>query len=321
MFTGTCVHEDFGEFPPTPLQCEPPTSNFVVVRVRGLGAWINYWRRSGELLQMWELSPNTVAPELAKALSGFERRKIDNKAGQHSPLHPHCYIAPRPLIRACLVLSFRRQEGRRKRGFGYVLPFTQHDLQITIIGRADRVAAEVLTHEHLHILQSENTTPRNNNVRDLHYILERKWADVSFVRYLLEHREIEARLHEIVLSHYQVQRRLPQTVETFLGMLADWEDIGEHLALMAEQAGQNLQGTGLTFSPRSAVFGGQLGDALSVLKDPKVTKEFLCEVLPVMYGNLLKYYGDTRASIRFHAQILRPNLYDRLYGSDVVRSA
>jgi len=52
---------------------------------------------------------------------------------------------------------------------------------------------------------------------------------------------------------------------------------------------------------------------LSALKDPDATKRFVCEVLPVMYGNLLRYYGDAHGSACFLTQIPRPNLYDQLY--------
>ena len=40
---------------------------------------------------------------------------------------------------------------------------------------------------------------------------------------------------------------------------------------------------------------------------------FITEVLPVMYGNLLRYYGDDVVSSKFLSQISRPNFYDELY--------
>jgi len=40
---------------------------------------------------------------------------------------------------------------------------------------------------------------------------------------------------------------------------------------------------------------------------------FISEVLAVMYGNLLKYYGDSISSEAFLHLIERPNLYDELY--------
>jgi hypothetical protein len=67
------LHEDFGAFPPVPLRCEPPGSGFVVVRVRGPGAWINYWRRSEELIRAFELDPATVAPELRHVISNLAK--------------------------------------------------------------------------------------------------------------------------------------------------------------------------------------------------------------------------------------------------------
>lgn len=97
-------------------------------------------------------------------------------------------------------------------------------------------------------------------------------------------------------------------------MLADWDEIGEYLVQLTSDAGLEMQGTGRTFTLRSIMLGGQLGDLLSLLKDSEATKRFICEVLPVMYGNLLSCYGDAPASVRFLEQIPRPNLYDLLYG-------
>ena len=46
---------------------------------------------------------------------------------------------------------------------------------------------------------------------------------------------------------------------------------------------------------------------------PELTCRFITEVLTVMYGNLLRYYGDETASSAFLFDIARPNLYDVLY--------
>ncbi|MES2538190.1 MAG: hypothetical protein V4632_20200 [Pseudomonadota bacterium] len=312
------LREDFGEFPPAPLQCTPPASTFVVVRVRGPGAWINYWRRSAELLQALESNPETVATELLEALSDLSRvdAQTDPESGQARIAHR--YVVPRSFVRAALMGIFRRVDTRSKRLLGHVLPITQHDRQITLLDRASTKAeraAAVLAHEHLHFLQHQNAVTWDKAVREPQQILGKKLAQDRFILYLLERLEVEARLHELVLSHYRAWHMLPQTVDAFLGMLADWEEIGEYLVQITAHAGLKMQGTGLSFTPRSVEFGGQLGDLLSRLKDANSTTRFVCEVLPVMYGNLLHYYGDAQASAGFLAQIPRPNLYDRLYTS------
>lgn len=40
---------------------------------------------------------------------------------------------------------------------------------------------------------------------------------------------------------------------------------------------------------------------------------FVTEVLPVMYANLIRYYGDNLLSEKVMSQVRRPNLYDELY--------
>lgn len=310
------LHEDFGEFPPTPLQCSLPAISFVVVRVRGPGTWVNYWRRSAELLQAYEAAPETVAPELLELLSDFRRADAQTNPASGQARIAHRYLLPRPFVLAALIFGFWRFETHRKRMLGHVLPITKHDRQLTLYGRSsgrDGLEDEVLTHEHIHFLQHQNAERQNKEMRDPHQILGKKWSQDRFIIYLLERLEVEARLHELVLSYYRARHTLPQTVEGFLGMLADWDEIGEYLVKVTASAGLKMQGIGSTFTPRSVVHGAQLGDLLSFLKDPDVTKRFVSEVLPVMYANLLRYYGDAHASVHFLAQIPRPNLYDRLY--------
>lgn len=310
------LHEDFGEFPPAPLQCVLPASTFVVVSVRGPGAWLNYWRRSAELLHALESAPETVRPELIEMLSDLRRNdaQADSESGQAGIAHR--YTIPRVFVRAVVIDFFRRIDTSRKRGLAHVLGVTQNDRQITLLGRTSKTgrAAELVAHEHLHILQHQNAGKLEKAVREPHQILEEKWASDKFVLYLLERLEVEARLHELVLSNYRAWHTLPLTVDAFLSMLADWQEIGEYLVQITAQTGLKMQVTGRSFKPRSVELGGQLGDLLVLLKNADATKCFVCEVLPVMYGNLLCYYGDAAASAHFIAQIPRPNLYDRLYG-------
>ncbi len=308
--------EDFGEFPPTAtLEWAPPTFTFVVVRVRGPGAWLNYWRRSAELLDAVESKHETVAPELLEVLSDLRRGDAHTDPTSGKVLTAPHYLVPRPFVRAALMYAFRRMETGRKRGLGYVFQITKDDRQITLLNRAHKKAAgreaEVLSHEHLHFLQHQNAANPDKKVREAHQVLGEEYAQDQFALYLMERLEVEARLHELVLSYYRKNRVLPQTVDAFLGMLADWEEIGEYLMQVTACAGLQMRGEGHTFTPRS--LAGQLGQLLSLLKDAETTSRFVCEVLPVMYGNLLRYYGGVHLSAHFLAQISRPNLYDQLY--------
>jgi hypothetical protein len=310
------LREDFGAFPPTPLQCKLPRSGFVIVRARGPGTWINYWRRSAELMRAFDLDRATVAPELLEAMTNLCKAEI---SGDRAPnqVQPHRGAWPRLFVRLTLIIVFRAFEKTRKRGLGYFLPITSQDRQITLLAGSQRkagLANAVLAHEHLHFLQNEHALNPNKGELNLPRILAEPRAKDPFVLYLLEPLEVEARLHELVLSFYRARQMLPQTVDAFLGMLADWEEFGEFLTHVTAFAGLTMRGTGCVFPLRSAELGGQLGMVLGFLKDAETTRQFVTEVLPVMYGHLLQYYGDARASRDFLAQIARPNLYDALYG-------
>lgn len=312
------LRDDFGAFPPVPLKGEPPVSSFFVVRVRGPGAWINYWRRSGELMSAFESARATVTPVLLEAMNRFCKVGSGGESAS-GQVQPHRYIAPRLLVRLCLISVFRAPEKERTRGLGYFLPITSHDRQITLLANAHRkagLADEVLAHEHLHFLQNEHEANRNKGVKNLPHILAATRAKDPFVLYLLEPLEVEARLHELVLSFYRARQMLPQTVDSFLSMLADWEEFGDYLTQMTAFAGLNMRGTGRVFPLRSTQLGEQLGMVLGFLKDAETIRQFLTEVLPVMYGHLLQYYGDAAASRDFLSQIARPNLYDALYGQN-----
>lgn len=54
-----------------------------------------------------------------------------------------------------------------------------------------------------------------------------------------------------------------------------------------------------------------LAFSICALKTHKLETRFLTEVLPVMYGNLLTYYGLDAST--YFAEIPRPNFYDELY--------
>jgi hypothetical protein len=274
------LHEDFGEFPPIPLQCVPPASTFVVVHVRGPGAWVNYWRRSAELLEVLESAPETVTPEILEALSGLHKINVQTVPEPGRAQVGRRYVVPRPFVRALLIWLFRRADTFRSRLVGHVMPITQQDCQITLLAHARRMIADVLTHEHLHFLQHRDSLDRNKKVREPQQVLKDEGVQDPYVLYLLEHREAEARLHELVLSYYRERGKLPQTLDTFLSMLADWKTSGEILELRTVQVGLKMRGTGRSFKLRSEQFSAQLSLLISSLRNPEATAQFICEVLP-----------------------------------------
>ena len=141
---------------------------------------------------------------------------------------------------------------------------------------------------------------------------------VKLLLYVLEKREMEARLHEIVLSFYRLHQRLPVTVTQFLGLLASSRIFGEVVRI-------NLEAMEVPFDNTYGEYDGRIDMAAIEIEAAhfamryETQGRYIVEVLPVMYGNLLKYYGDHDASQALLAGISRPNLYDELYACEPAR--
>lgn len=136
-----------------------------------------------------------------------------------------------------------------------------------------------------------------------------------FLLYLLQKKEVEARLHESVLSFYLSHRRLPMTVSSFLGMLAASQQFGEYVSLILARSGTSFDRRVKMYPERDDMYAEQLESIFVFIETPELASKFITEVMPVMYGNLLRYYGDEVASQNFLSEIERPNFYDELYGT------
>lgn len=135
---------------------------------------------------------------------------------------------------------------------------------------------------------------------------------LPYLKYILERNEVEARLHELVVSFYSAHKNLPLSVPGFLALLAAGKQLGSLVS-------DTLAAENVEFDPVLGEFierdKMQARDLEMILLSipHNLSLRFIAEVLPVMYGNLLKYYGDGVASREFLAQISRPNFYDQLY--------
>lgn len=146
-------------------------------------------------------------------------------------------------------------------------------------------------------------------------LLSDKALTEPFYLYLLEKEEVEARLHESVLSFYRTHRQLPKTVQDFLGLLAASQQLGWLISGTMVLQGVSFNQEMGTYPEREVMFVEQLEFVLLAIKSRELLCKFLTEVLTVMYGNLLRYYGDDAASRSLLMDIKRPNFYDDLYGT------
>lgn len=175
--------------------------------------------------------------------------------------------------------------------------------------------ASTVSHEHIHLLQHKNPESHSRYVRSPQALISEKGLALPFILYLLEKMEVEARLHESVLSFYRTNHQLPVTVPAFLGLLASSQQFGWLVTDNLELMDVTFHREHETYRERDAMFAEQLEWVLMYIKTPELKCRFITEVLPVMYGNLLKYYGADAGN--YLKEIERPNFYDNLYGAQV----
>lgn len=210
---------------------------------------------------------------------------------------------------------------RRENGLGVFFPTADSSGRISLTEASMSLKAgiePVVSHEHLHFLQHQDSERHGKVVKNLSQFLREKDHGNLTLLYILEKREVEARLHEMVLSWYRTMKELPLTPERFLDILCAspcfYDRVMEFLRMDGYAVGNDVT----SCEERDTMCSSQLGDAFAYMTDSHCQYRFVTEVLTVMYGNLLRYYGDEGASRRYLADISRPNLYDTLYGADSI---
>ena len=316
------LQDDFGDFPPTPLRCESLTGNFNVVRTRGIGAVYCDLVVHKRLLQAIDSDPQSLSPDLTaffntNSLLAF-RQVFDvfNRVSRFGkPVAMSLVLGVMLVFKTARALRYGRT---KPNGMGLFVPMLKNESQIFIkAGRHQhRSDAPTISHEHIHMLQHKDPEIHSRNVRSPQVILSEKSLVKPFLHYLLEKREVEARLHESVLSFYRAHQQLPVTASAFLGLLASSLQFGWLVTGTLKLQGVTYdRGLG-QYPERAPMFTEQLEFVLLYIKTQELQCRFITEVLPVMYGNLLKYYGDEAASLSYFEDIERPNFYDDLYGAE-----
>lgn len=312
------LRQDFGEFPPLPLRCESLTGEFSVVRTSGIGQIYCDLAVQFHVINadIGSLSTDFVANLGADRLQDLQdlQSTLDRLGPRGSRFAMRAFFGWLFIVRTVKAI---RHGTTRPNVLGLFVPFFKDGLQIIIKtrGHLNKSDAPTISHEHIHLLQHRNPESHCRHVRSPQALLtEEGWTD-SFLLYILEKIEVEARLHEAVLSFYRTHRYLPTTVLGFLGLLASSNVIGLLIISILESGGVSFQRGLGTYLVREARPVEQLAYVLMDIKTPELQRRYLTEVLPVMYGNLLKYYGDDVASRNFLSFIDRPNFYDDLYAA------
>lgn len=314
------LRDDFGAYPPTPLAAGATDDPFKVVSVRGPGMFYAQIRMFREC---WSMPDSAFATggqssELAQAkVAILHARAVVNKLYTD---YGHLRIM-RGLMAVGLVLTAiaywlkSRKERRAIRGYFTSMPGLA--AQVTVAaspGKTGITPDAVLSHEHIHLLQHQHGASGSRHFRAQSDLIQEKWTASAATAYLLKDAEVEARLHEVVLSSYRAMPALPLVLDDFLAMLCGCSMTGWVYQAALEDNGVMAPVAPSEWTPRNDRIIAQLAATVLRIKEGPMRFRFVTEVLPVMYGNLLKYYGDTQASDEFLRRLPRPNLYDKIYG-------
>lgn len=305
---------DFGAFPPRPLQCSGLVGDWSLVRVRGIGQTYQDLKVFRSLVRAAEQDEGVVDPEISSEEQYlFARRNLEEVKRQF-PRLMRAVVWLAPVFLAVRPWFFRSQRVLIRDGTaGYFTPLCPDDVVVRA-AMSDAVSeAAVVSHEHIHLLQHRDAEDHGRFLRTPSSLLCDKALVIPQLQYFFERKEVEARLHECVLSFYRSRDHLPLTVAGFLSLLACSQTFGWLISDSLEAEAFGADSSPELYPERELVFAKQLETILLSLRTPHLERRFILEVLTVMYGNLLRYYGDARASDQFLGQIERPNLYDEIY--------
>lgn len=329
------LQEDFGVHPPTPLLKSENNIQFELIKYQGLIG------RSIIFIKDFKSEINKSRIELNEQPNLKVNQRIHNfftftqKSSQNNPLKMvlsflgllvalTLVIILAPLIIMYVVFVLLRLYLKVIRSDsqtgGYFDASSKNCNRIFINAKKKKTAADLhvhISHEHIHLLQFKS---QNYNEPGLNraLFLPPEYRDDQRFLYLMDRREIEARLHESVLSYFKYAKELPTTTVGFIELLIGDDKFGEKIYLIAREIGIEIDINKLIYYQTRGSQSTSTEIALLICvmhrNNVEFAQQFLLEVLPVMYGNLLSYYGDQQTSKAFQSEILRPNAYDIYFG-------
>jgi len=307
---------DFGIFPPFPLRCASLKKEFNVIRARSIGIAYFEWKASIRIVNSLEVDSCLISKEFLYqyGVDNFNTLlQLFDKLNKFPKFLKNIFI-----FLLALNMTFKKimSIANKPNGIGLFTPLLINESNLLIRSAKFRSRSDesVISHEHIHLLQHRNTEPHSRHVNSPEKLLAEKYSTIPYCLYQLEKNEVEARLHEFVLSFYRTHGYVPTTVQSFLGLIAassqfDWP-VYDYFKLYKI----NYESTILKFPIRDSNLAEELLTLLQWIKTDELRLRFLTEVLTVMHGNLLHYYGDKMASLALKSEIPRPNYYDELYG-------
>lgn len=307
---------DFGEFPPAPLQCSELKGAWNHVSVRGIGHIFQNLKLFRALARAVVQDEGVIDRKIASD-QDFQEARRSLRSLKEFPRLVAAALWIGPILIAVRPRYFRGPFGRARDGVaGYFHAACADDIVFMATERRVMSDAAVASHEHIHLLQHRDGEDRGRFLRSPSSLLSDDALAIPQLHYFFEKEEVEARLHECVLSFYRARGCLPLTVPGFLSLLGTSQRFGWLVASILQVEAGSLDYSDEPYPEREVEFAKQLEMILLAIRTPELERRFITEVLTVMYGNLLRYYGDKAASRQFLAQIDRPNLYDEIYSAE-----
>jgi len=306
---------DFEEFPPSPLLCAELEGSWNLVRVRGIGRSYQDLKVLRALARAVEQEESVIDREISSNEQFLFMRQNFEKAKQQFPRLMRAVVWLLPVVVA-IRPWFSRSEAvliTRDGSEGYFNALSPDDIVVKAAAKNVMSEAAIASHEHIHLLQHRDGENHNRFLRSPSSLLSDKALEIPQIQYFFEKKEVEARLHEYVLSFYRSHGHLPITVTGFLSLLGSSRNLAWFINDTLEIKAVGVDSSFALYSVRELEMAEQLESMLLSLRTPQLERRFIKEVLTVMYGNLLRYYGDRTASDEFLGQIERPNLYDQIY--------
>ena len=341
------LRADFGDCPPKPLKAEIANLQFVVVRFGWIGKQL--YLAQDLLFSFLNLCKGSYQGDhqdllsLQAEISGAKQDMHDAFAktskelgvfgkfafiGVWILLSPFLFLILLYKSTKLIRVIFRFLSSQRSTiGMFNPLSFSRshiaiYDPLLKLFSKTGWSTDAVVSHEHVHLLQSHFFPERNlgdfnrQTTENLKNFLIDPEADLQSCSYFFQLNEMEARLHEVILSYYRERGELPADYRSFIGLLLGCGGLGQLLKIQLDN--NNIAPNAdvpFDFKARDKAAVIDIVGSVLKLKDGKFVLRFIMEALPVMYANLLILYGGADQAKRYLKTVDNIQFYLDLYGT------
>lgn len=346
------LEKDFGNYPPYPLKSTIVKNSFNIIHLNRISIRLYKLKyilnaitkdekklKNNNSIEIKKFYNKEVKPHIEELQLSFNNTKKEFK--KSNTLFKFLLLLILTAISPALILILSIyaffilkklipsliSNSKNKKALGFYVHEAGLDseinLNIKLIKKSKADLENVVSHEHVHLLQNQNR-PKGDLIEEENIflsnaeILLRDISD-SHASYLLGRNECEARLHELMLSFYRKNKILPTTYNEFLGALLYCETLCVFFKkVFINENSKEEYPRYEQFKIRDESTTDDFIDIIIGIKDDLLVKErFAKEVLPVMYSSLLLYYGDATASQKMLESIPNTAMYDHLYSQSL----